>query len=212
MKKHLLLIIFILLILPLIKPKEVSAQTLSFEPSTLGVVNGNQFTVKININTGGKETSGAEAMILFDSSILSIESVSNGGFYTYFGSNPISGTSNKYLISGYEQDSTSYKTGTGTLAQIVFAAKANGTSSVSFECTSAKVDSNIYEGSTANDIINCGSLTQANYTVGPSNATPVSDGTSGDTTTPPVAGSTEVTVIALGVGAILFVAGLLILF
>lgn len=215
MKKYFILIVFILILFPLIKPQSVLAQTMSFDPSTMGAVSGNQFSVNININTGSQQTSSADAMILFDSSILAIQSVSNGGFYSQFASNPISGTTNKYLISGFEVSPLTYKSGSGVLATIVFQAKSNGTSPVSFECTpGSSADTNIALGTTAADIINCSALTPANYTVGPSGATPVTQNTSGNSATPsvlPRSGSTEVTFVALGVGVILAVIGLAIL-
>ncbi len=194
-------------------PKPTFAQTLSFDPTQQGVVVGQQFTVKININTGGQQTSGADALITYDPNILSVVSASNGGFYTNFANNPLSSVNNKYLISGFETDSTSLKSGTGTLATVTFSGKANGTSVVSFDCTTgSKSDSNIIAANTANDIINCSSLAQASFTVGPANATPVTSGTSGNNPTPavlPRSGSVEVTIAAVGVGLVLTVLGLI---
>ncbi|MBI4067126.1 hypothetical protein HY407_01985 [Candidatus Gottesmanbacteria bacterium] len=204
----LFLFLIFLLLHNLVKEKAY-AQTLSFEPTSLGVVVGQKLTVTININTVNQQTSGADAMIVYDPNILSIDSVpTNGGFYTSFAANPITGT-NKYLISGFENPgSTELKSGTGVLATIEFSAKANGTSTVSLECVAgSKADSNIIKGSDSSDIIDCDSLITASYTVGPADATPITTGTS-DPTGLPRSGSTEVTVIAVGAGILLTVIGL----
>lgn len=180
------------------------AQTLSFEPTQKGVSIGESFTVKININTSSQQTSGADAQITYDSNVLQIGTISSGGFYSNFGSNPVSGEPNKYTISGFETDSTSTKTGTGTFAQIIFTGKASGTSTVSFDCTAGNTtDSNIIKVG-GDDIITCASLSTASYTVG-------GGGGSNNTPAPtnlPVTGSTEVTMVAVGVGILLTVLGL----
>lgn len=194
-------------------PSHIFAQTLSFDPTQLGVVVGQKFTVKININTGGQPTGGTDAIFTYDSSILKVVSVSNGGFYTNYGANPVSGTNNKYVINTFEQDSTSTKTGTGTIAIVTFEGIANGTSTVSFDCSpGSDTDSNIIKANTSDDIINCGAMATASYTVGPANATPITNGTSNGPTPSvlPRSGSTEVGVIAVGIGIVLTIVGILV--
>jgi len=193
----------------LVLPERVSAQTLSFEPTQKGVAKGGQFTVKININTGSQQTSGADAIITYDESVLSVDSVSNGGFYSNFGSNPVDGASNKYSVSAFETDSTSTKTGTGTIAQIVFSGKENGTGSVTFDCTAGSTtDSNIIKAGTADDIINCTNLVSASYTVGGGGGDGDGDGTNPTPSVLPRSGAVEVTILALGAGAVVTLLGL----
>lgn len=210
MKLRLFLIFIIAVILFLgLKPKMVFAQTLSFDPTSKSAAQGEQFNVNINISTGSNQTSGADALITYDSNILTVTSVANGGFYTNFASNPLSGTESKYLISGFETDATSYKTGSGILATVTFTGKNIGTSTVSFDCSgTSKADSNILDSGTADDIINCGALASASYTVGAG-----SDGDGEPTNQPtpsivPRSGSVEVTIAAVAIGVILTIVGL----
>jgi len=193
---------------------EVFAQTLSFEPTQKGVAKSGQFTVKININTSGQQTSGADAVITYDPAVLTVESVSSGGFYSNFGSNPVEGASNKYGINAFETDSTSTKTGTGTIAQIVFTGKEDGTSSVTFDCTAGSTtDSNIIKAGTADDIINCTNLVSASYTVGGGGSDGGDDGGNGinpTTTVLPRSGAVEVTILGLGLGVVVTLLGLLL--
>ena len=215
MKKIIFSIPVFILFFIILSPREVSAQSLTLDPTSQGVVSGNNFTVKININTGSTQTSGADAMILFDPSILEIQSITNGGFYSKFSQNQINGVPGKYLISGFETDSTSYKSGSGTMANVTFSSLSNGTSTVTFECTQgSKSDSNIISGATSDDVINCTSLNKGTYTVGPSGATPITEDTSSNPTPSvlPRSGSTEVTVAALGGGLLLLGAGLIFIF
>lgn len=209
--KRIFIIVITIITIIIIKPKAAFAQTLSLDPSQKGAIVGASFTVNININTGGQQTSGADALITFDPAILNVVSVSNGGFYTNFASNPISGSANKYLISGFETDPTSLKSGTGILATVTFSGKANGTSPVSFDCTTgSKADSNILQSGTSNDIINCSALAAGSYTIGPAGATPITQNTSSNPTPSalPRSGSVEVTMVAVGIGLVLTVLGL----
>lgn len=218
MKKLILIIIVLITVLAVIKPRSAFAQTLSFDPTSGGFNMNQQFTVKINVNTGGQQTTGADALVTFDPTILSIVSATNGGFYTNFANNPISGVSNQYLISGFETDPTSIKSGTGTLATVTFKGIANGTSAVSFNCSAgSKSDSNIIQQGSANDIINCGALASASYTIGPANATPITSCTSTGNCPPtpstlPRSGTVEVTIAAVGIGIVLTLVGLIFKF
>lgn len=204
--------VFLLLcvLLGAFSPKSVFAQTLSFEPTQQGVAVGQTFPVKININTSGQQTGGADALIVYDPNILSISSVTNGGFYTSFGEYQVSGTTNKWNISGFETDSVNSKSGTGTFATVNFQAKAQGTSTVTFECSGAgKTDSNILKAGTGDDIIACASLGQASFTVGAGGGGNPNNTPGPTVTVLPRSGSVHVTIIAVGIGVVLTIMGVL---
>ncbi len=210
MQKIFLIVLFFILAV-FFTPTTVFAQTLSLDPTQIGVTVGQEFTVKININTNGVQTSGADAMITFDSNVLDLTNTANGGFYTTFAANPLSGATNKYYINAFETDSTSTKTGSGTIATLTFKGKANGSSPVTFDCTAgSKADTNIIKSGTSDDVVNCSGLVTGSYTVGPANATPITSNTSSNPTPSvlPRSGSVEVTLLAVGAGILLTLVGL----
>jgi len=103
--------------------------TLSFaNPSNGGSVSvnvSNQFSIDLVVNTGGQASTGADAIVTFDSSKLNYVSVSYGSSYDAHGPNPAAGSGSP-LNFGVYKNSGSF-TGTGTIATLTFSVKTGVT-------------------------------------------------------------------------------------
>lgn len=121
---------------------------------------GNEFTVKILINTQSQSVINADALIDYDISKLEIKNVSSGNFFTYFFATQLSNP-NKYLVSGWEESVAYAKSSTAhtLFATVNLTAKGAGTTNLSFDCTQGNdADTNINRSADSLDIINCSSL------------------------------------------------------
>lgn len=245
MKYVLTILLVFILFVSSISANKVYAQSFKFQlatPATPAASVGSNFDVKVLINTAGKQTLGADAIVVFDSGKLGINSAQKGTFYEVFQDHSIGGTTNKYLLSAWQTTelnpvSTSTET---TLATLTLNAKTSGSATLSFDCTTGSVDSNIWDTNQA-DILKCADsqpLTIAIGGPGPT-STPSATLTPGPTSTPiptsppapprptstpvptntprptiaelPRTGAAEVTVAALGMGLVLTVIGILVI-
>ncbi len=207
----LLLFIFLFLVTPFSLWAQTSTPHLSLSPTVKEVTPQVNFNVTVSADTGGKLTSGADAIIEYNSSILEVVSVNEGTFYPTI--TTLNNTLGKVEIYGVA-DSTSPKSGTGTLATITFRGKTSGTATVNFLCqTGSTSDSNI--NSTNNeDIIVCANNVNASYVIGSgqeatTTATPTATTTSQDL---PQTGFLEPTALIIGGGIILMILGLVFIF
>lgn len=200
--------------------RSVLAQSLLLNPATVGKKVNEQFNVDLNINTAGKAVAGTDVKLTFDPNILEIVSVEKGDFFT-------DGANSKGLdylyVAGFFPPQFETKTGTGKVATITLKGKKEGTASLTFACTNQTNDTNILDSS-ANDIINCTSLVNGSYTIsgigGPISptSTPVPGASVtptsiySPTAAPPVSGMALPTVFSIGVGAVLTILGLALVF
>lgn len=157
--------------------KQASAQTFRFEQAVPGqtIASGSNFNLKILINTNGQEAINGDALIIYDPAKVSIDSAVSGNFFTYFSANQLGGSSNKYLVSSWEETIAYAKSSTtDTLfATLTLKAKTSGSTTLSFDCTSGtEADSNISRASDSTDIINCSALQALNLTIGSSTTAP----------------------------------------
>lgn len=249
------LIIVFLTILPGVN--KVSAQVLKMQlanPSA-AISPNSTFTVNLLINTAGKQTLGADAMIVFDPAKVSIDSAAAASptFYSFFSANSpclLGGFTNKCYINAWDDSVAHQKSSTTDtlMATMSLKAKATGATSLTWECTSLNTDTNIVLATDNSDIIKCADLTPLVLNIGSSGptgtpaptvptttpaptviptATPTPSPTPLPTATPtriptatprptvailPNAGSTEVTVFALGLGIILTIVGVAVIF
>lgn len=241
MKQILTLLIIFILFISSASLSAAYAQFFKFQLANPGSTPqaGSTFDVKVLINTTGKQSLGADAIVVFESSKVSTKSATSGNFYNVFQDHAIGGTTNKYLLSAWQATAlTPVSTSTDTLfATVTFNALASGSTQLSFECTSGISDSNIWDTNQA-DMINCGSSTSLTVNIGgpgptstPSatmtpapTATPAATATPRPTSTPvptntpkptiselPRTGVVEVTLGALGLGALLTIVGLLVI-
>ncbi len=195
--------------------KPALAASFSLEPTSGSFAKDQTFTVKINLNTGADLTTSAEALLIFDGSILDVSEVAYTSFYPQYFKNITSG---KVYIGGAVQNPTDTKTGSGLFANLTFKGKAAGSSTVRFDCTAGKTtDSNVTKNdSQATDVLDCSSLTTGSYTVtGGSGSSPTSMPTFGPTCSVsptgqlPRSGNFEPTLLVIGAGGILTFLGIL---
>lgn len=204
----------------------VVAQVITLNPAASSKFVGAEFSVDLNIDTGGKAVAGADVKLTFDPQIIEIVSVDKGTFFTDGANNVSDG--NLY-VAGFFPAQFETKTGVGKLATIKLKGKVSGTASLNFICTSSTVDTNILDSS-SNDIVLCSRMTNGSYVftggvVGPTlTPVPLTTGTpvpiptavetgnpvSTETPTPPVSGITFPTYFSIGAGIILLIAGLVI--
>jgi hypothetical protein len=172
--KHLTrILVFIFCMLAFLRVADAAyAQSFKFQLSnvTQTIQVGSQFQVRVMIETGNQQTINGDALINFDPNKVSIDNATSGNFFTYFSAVPISGTSNQYLVSSWEESVAHAKsTAADTLfATLTLTAKQAGSTALSFECTSgSEADSNINRSSDSQDILsNCGALVPLSLTIG----------------------------------------------
>jgi len=158
---------------------------MQFNPATGSHATNSTFDVEIIVDTENVDTRSADAVINFDNTVLSVDSVAYGTFYpTVLHTEQ----NNKIYISGVNADAAIK--GKGTLATITFKALTAGTASLSFACTAGRTDdSNVGKNDLdATDILTCSALQSASYTltgtsVNPTAVPTAATGTSGTGTT-----------------------------
>lgn len=163
---------FALVVASLFFASPVFAQTatLSLSPPS-GTFNKNcSFALEIKLNTGGAETDGTDAIVLYDQSKLTATSISSGSIYPDYPGNNIDEVLGKVTVSGLASVASPF-TGSGTLATINFTIKdtaAIGATMVKFDFDPANkaktTDSNVVQRGTVADILN--SVSSGNYTIG----------------------------------------------
>ena len=195
-----------ILVFFLIKPSVVSAATLSLSPQSRIVTPGETFSVDVLIDTAGESVTMADVYFMHDNSLMEALTVTNGTFFpdTYHLLTP----GEPYLSGTLSKSGESF-TGTGTVATITFKALKEGVDTLAFKCSPGKsADTNISRGSDGEDIVECSALVDGKYTIS-------SSGTPGSATpTPrslPEAGSVGNTLIAVGVGVLLTIIGIIVI-
>lgn len=157
----------------IISPSVVLAAdaTLALSPSTGTFNKGCAFSLNITLDTGGTQTDGTDAIVFYDSSRLTANSINAGTIYADYPGNNIDSASGKIMVSGLASVTSSFS-GQGTLATINFTVKEDaptGVTQVKFDFDPSDktktTDSNVVKkGETPTDIL--GAVTNGNYTVG----------------------------------------------
>jgi len=200
--------------------KSVQAQVFSLSPATASKTVGEEFTVSINIDTQNQAVTSADAKLTYDSTVLEVVKVDNGTFFTDEASYIGSGT---VYVGGFFKTAGATKTGTGLFATLTLKGKQAGSSPLTFVCSTAKDDSNIFDV-TGNDLIKCSGIVNGSYSLtGTALATNVSTasavtvtpslptGIASATPTPPVSGTFLPTVLFGGLGVLLTIFGIAII-
>lgn len=168
--KRLIYLVFITLFFFLFIPvviQGVSAASLKFDQTTVTTTAGQTFNLQVNVDAGADEINSVDAYVKFDSAVLKAASISAG---TYFPTVSNNITDGQVYIAGLVEDPASSKQGTGTVATIVFQALANGTTTITYDCTNSKVVKNDIN---ATNVIDCTANGTSVVTVGTgSTATP----------------------------------------
>ncbi len=151
-------------------PAYAQTASLSLSPSSGTFNKSCSFPLQVNLNTGGAQTDGTDAILLYDQSRFTATSISSGTIYPDYPGNNIDDTSGKITISGLASIASPFS-GSGTLATINFTVKDNaqtGATQIKFDFDpndkSKTTDSNVVERGTVADILN--SVSNGSYTVG----------------------------------------------
>jgi len=184
--KRLLIITFVFISALLVAPVwgQVYAASFKFDKTTVTVNANETFTITVTENLGTDQTSGSQAYILYDATLLEAQSVTAGDFFGTVSNNISSG---KVFVYGYVDGTTLYKTGTGNLATITFKALKAGTGTLTFDCRLGVSDSSQivkYNDAEGTNLIVCTDNNSATVTVN-------SSGSSGSTDVTPTTGATD---------------------
>lgn len=217
---------FVFVGLGIITSQKSLAQILILEPSTSSKPVGESFTVDLLIDTQGKPIVGSDAKILYDATTMEVVSVVKGDFFDVGASN--FADPGKLYILGAFNEALKDSVGKGKMATITLKGKKVGSSQLGFVCSTQTNDSNIIDAA-SNDLIKCAGITDGTYTftqggtTGPTStpqptsaagatSTPATTGTLTTTPTPPVSGLALPTIFSFGLGAVLTIIGLAIIF
>lgn len=195
-----LLTIFMFLVLSRVEAKAVYAGAkLYLDPSSATKTLNETFTVTARVDSGGEVVGGIDGIGTYDSSRLELVSVTKASDMVFTnldgGGSCQIGTSSggKFSFTCYANSAVDNTAVAGSLVVFSFKAKATGTATVAFSCTSGStVDSNIVKTSTSGDIISCSENGSGSYTINGSSSSTTTTTTSTATSTPiPSSTSTE---------------------
>lgn len=216
----------------LTSPAFAMAASLSLSPASGTFNKSCSFALEIKLDTGGLETDGTDAIVIYDQSKLTAASpISAGTIYADYPGNNIDQTAGKIIVSGLASVSSAFK-GVGTLATINFTVKdaaAAGATKIQFDFDASKpeltTDSNVVQKGTVKDVLT--SAPDGNYTIGTGScAAPApsilprtgGQGATGYISTPsaeipyktlPPAGSEQLTITIAIIGSVLTILGIL---
>lgn len=167
-----------------------AAPRLILDPSTKTVTKNQEFDVKVNIDVESQAAFGSDAVLNFDTSALTLKSVSSGGFFSDFAN---SSTNGRLELHGYFAGVFDSKSGTGTFANLKFQAlKDTSITNITFTCTSSNETQIL--NTEGNNILTCSSLNQSAITMTVNATTPPS-GTTQPTNTPNPTSTPQPTVV-----------------
>jgi hypothetical protein len=136
----------------------LAAPRIYFSPDNVTPDDNVDLNINLQIDTENKTAFGADAVINFPSSDMSVR-VSNGGFFDTF---EYSNSNGKLEIHGYFASTP--KSGTGTFAVITLnSPKTSGTGTMSFSCSENLNDTKILD-TNGNNFLACSSLNTLNIT------------------------------------------------
>jgi len=200
--------VFILVLLTASTAKAAMAGAhLSLSPSSGNYSVDDTFTVTMNADSASEVVGGVDAVGTYDSSKLELVSATKASgmvFESTDGGGSCSintATAGKFSVTCYSNDALTDKAVNGPLVVLNFRAKATGTATVSFTCTSGSTtDSNIVKTSTSGDVIVCSENVGGSYTIGESDGGDTSEPTT--TTSLPKSGSVGMTLALSVFGAV----------
>ena len=155
----------------LVFPTFAMAASLSLSPASGTLNKGCPVTLDINLDTTGADTDGTDAILLYDNTRFTANSIDTNLptkiYNDYPGSN-IDDTSGKITVSGLASVSSPFN-GKGTLAKINLTVKDSaptGAAQIKFDFTSGgkTTDSNVVQRGTVADVLS--SVANGNYTIG----------------------------------------------
>ncbi|MBI4035999.1 hypothetical protein HY383_03540 [Candidatus Daviesbacteria bacterium] len=184
--KNIIFIITITVII-VILPSSVFAQTatLSLNPASGTFNQSCSFSLNIDLDSGGTETDGADAILLYDTSRFTATSITKGTIYPDYPGNNIDASSGKITVSGLASVSTPFS-GKGTLITVQFTVVPTapaGVTQIKFDFDpndkAKTTDSNVVQRGTVVDVLN--SVVDGSYTIGSGSCAQVSPAPGGST-------------------------------
>lgn len=147
--------------------RPVFAGTLSLNPSSLSVAINTPFTVKIDIDTKGENTTATDVLLTFDPSYLEIQSVEFTQPLLYpTNTKVLDNTGGKIRLTATHEDAVNSYTGSGSLATLTFNPKTIGNANVVFTCVTGKTnDTNMFKKGTSTDVAECSGLVNGIYAI-----------------------------------------------
>lgn len=154
-----------LLALLLLIPSPSFAAFLNFDPEESEIGVNETTSIAITIDSETKEVAGTDIYVIYDASMVSLQSVSNGEYFPLVSHIPSTG---RVYVSGVIANPGEFKTGTGTVATVVFKALKAGSTQIKFECDLTKTETSKINQNDINatNIINCSKLNTHTITVG----------------------------------------------
>lgn len=165
-----ILVAVLLLLAP--SPVTAAGATLSLSPTGGSVNKGCSFKITINLNTGGQQTDGTDAILKYDPAVFTttLTKITNGTIYPDYPGNSVDAANGRINVSGLASVNQPFSS-SGVLATVEFTVKADttaATSPITFDFdpnNKAKTtDSNVVERGTIQDLLD--SVVDGNYTVG----------------------------------------------
>ena len=160
----------LLLLSSLLFPATALASNLSLDPANGTFNRGCPVSINIVLDTQGTQTDGADAILKFDSTRFSGQSVTQGSIYPDFPGNNIDNATGRVTISGLASVSTPFA-GRGVLATVNFSVKdaaPTGAAQINFDFNPQRkdltTDSNVVERETVADTLN--SVVDGAYKIG----------------------------------------------
>lgn len=151
--------------------KVFAAASLQLSPTSSSATQNSTFTLTLTINTDNNSVTGSDVTLQYAPAGVEFVSASNGNFFPNLIPTNDSSTG-KLVLHGYVTSLADAKSGTGTMATIVFKVKqSSGVSNVSFVCTNGGTDTTMIASSGQN-ILNCANINSATITYGNAILTP----------------------------------------
>lgn len=155
-------------------PALAHAATLSLSPTSGTHAAGETFEVKVNLDTSSVATSGTDAYIHFDPTVLQVVDsapgadgvqVLAGSLYSQTSFNSVDNGTGKISFSASKSGGSAGYSGSGTLATITFqAVKGSSGTPVTFDFTSGSTtDSNVISSADSSDLLTA--VTNGNYVI-----------------------------------------------
>ncbi len=145
---------FLLFFFFFVLPYKIDAASLNFNPKTSTVKVGDTVTVDVVIDVGTKQVAATDIYVTYDSTIVSLQSVTGSDFFPLVNNVP---SANKVYISGFIANPGEYKTGSGKVATLIFkaVAEANATIDILCDVTATETSKINQSDINASNIIDC---------------------------------------------------------
>lgn len=154
-------ILFSLFLFTLLFPRSVFAAKFILDPLSKSLKVGEEFQVKINLDTQSKEVNGIQAKLIFSKDLLEVKGVSFSGIFPANFQSVDNANGNVWVSSGEDLSTDSFN-GTSTWVTLTLKGKSKGSAELRFSCP----DSVILDFITKSDnLLDCSSLGAGSYTI-----------------------------------------------